>query len=79
MQREIGALAAQYVEAIKVNGASLRPGQVVSLEDFEKANQEALEFGGTPATCKGWNGEPLQKESIPKTRANLSSKRRSNP
>ena len=59
--KEIGALASQYVEVIKVNGASLRPGQVLSLEAFEKANQEALEFGGMPATCKGWNGEPAKR------------------
>jgi hypothetical protein len=66
--KEIGSLATKYVEVMKANGASLRPGQVVSLEKFEKANAEAVEFGGFPAVAKGWNGEPLQKVSIPKTR-----------
>ena len=66
--KEIGSLATKYVEVMKANGASLRPGQVVSLEKFEKANAEAVEFGGFPGVAKGWNGEPLQKVSIPKTR-----------
>ena len=40
--KEIGNLAAsQYVEVIKVNGASLRPGQVVSLEDLRKGKSRS--------------------------------------
>ena len=28
---------------------------------------EAVSMGGEPTDCIPWNGEPLQKESIPKT------------
>ncbi len=66
--KEIGALATSYVEVIASNGASLRPGQVISIKALEKANAEAIGLGGIPATAKGWSGEPLQKVSIPKTR-----------
>ena len=36
--KEIGNLAINYVEIVRSNGASLRPGQVVTKAEFEKAN-----------------------------------------
>jgi DNA-directed RNA polymerase subunit beta' len=67
-EKEIGSLSGRYVEVISPNGAALRPGQVISLDAFEKANAEAVSLGGIMATGKAWNSEPLQKVAIPKAR-----------
>ena len=66
--KDIGNLAVNYVEVVKANGASLRPGQVITRTDLAKANADAIAMGGKPADVQPWNGEPLQKESIPKAR-----------
>ena len=66
--KEVSKFANNYVEITEPNGASLQAGDVLSLAEFDAANQEAIDFGGEPAIGIAWSGSPLQKIAVPKIR-----------